>query len=87
VCFRYAPASLDIASSDALNGRIVVELQERGIAVPSTTRIGGRLAIRLNIMNHRTTAEDLAQTLDAVLAIGAELLAARVPGTTPLRQP
>jgi aromatic-L-amino-acid decarboxylase len=77
VCFRYAPASLDIASSDALNGRIVVELQERGIAVPSTTRIGGRLAIRLNIMNHRTTAADLDQTLDAVLAIGAELLGGR----------
>jgi aromatic-L-amino-acid decarboxylase len=86
VCFRYAPASLDIASSDALNGRIVVELQERGIAVPSTTRVGGRLAIRLNIMNHRTTADDLEQTLAAVLAIGAEALKAdRVPGNTPLR--
>ena len=31
---------------DDLNDTIVTELQERGIAVPSTTRIGGQLAIR-----------------------------------------
>jgi aromatic-L-amino-acid/L-tryptophan decarboxylase len=73
VCFRYA-AGVDEDASDALNGHIVVELQERGIAVPSTTRAGGRLAIRLNVMNHRTTQADLDATLDAVLAIGAEAL-------------
>jgi len=73
VCFRYA-APLDDAECDALNARIVVELQERGIAVPSTTRIGGKLAIRLNVMNHRTTQADLDATLDAVPAIARELL-------------
>jgi aromatic-L-amino-acid/L-tryptophan decarboxylase len=73
VCFRYE-APLDDAACDALNARIVVELQERGIAVPSTTRIGGKLAIRLNVMNHRTTPADLDATLDAVPAIARELL-------------
>jgi glutamate/tyrosine decarboxylase-like PLP-dependent enzyme len=73
VCFRYA-AGLNDAACDALNGKIVIELQERGIAVPSTTRIGGKLAIRLNVMNHRTTPADLAATLDAVLAAGADRL-------------
>jgi glutamate/tyrosine decarboxylase-like PLP-dependent enzyme len=72
VCFRYA-APADEAACDALNARIVVELQERGIAVPSTTRTGGKLAIRMNVMNHRTTQADLDVTVDAVLAVGAEL--------------
>jgi glutamate/tyrosine decarboxylase-like PLP-dependent enzyme len=73
VCFRYA-AALDEAACDALNARIVVELQERGIAVPSTTRIGGRLAIRMNVMNHRTTQADLDATLDAVLTVAKDVL-------------
>jgi aromatic-L-amino-acid decarboxylase len=68
VCFRYVGA-LDDAACDALNARIVVELQERGIAVPSTTRINGKLAIRLNVMNHRTTQADLDATLAAVLSV------------------
>lgn len=66
VCFRYG-------SDDACNARLAVELQTRGIAVPSTARIDGKLALRLNVMNHRTTAADLDTTLEAVLAIGAEL--------------
>ncbi len=72
VCFRYA-APLDDAACDALNARIVIELQERGIAVPSTTRIGGKLAIRLNVMNHRTAQADLDAVFSAVLSIAKEL--------------
>ncbi len=70
VCFRYAPPALDEAARDALNAAIAVELQEAGIAVPSTTHVDGRLALRLNVMNHRTTPADLNATLDAVLAAG-----------------
>jgi aromatic-L-amino-acid decarboxylase len=70
VCFRYAAAE-DEPARDARNAAIAVELQERGIAVPSTTRVDGRLALRLNVMNHRTTAADLDATLAAVLAAGA----------------
>jgi glutamate/tyrosine decarboxylase-like PLP-dependent enzyme len=54
------------ADLDALNAGIAVELQERGIAVPSTTWVDGRLALRVNVMNHRTTSADLAQTIAAV---------------------
>jgi glutamate/tyrosine decarboxylase-like PLP-dependent enzyme len=74
VCFHYTAPDLTDAAIDALNLRIVVALQERGIAVPSTTRVNGRLAIRLNVMNHRTTYADLEATVDAVVAIGDELL-------------
>jgi glutamate/tyrosine decarboxylase-like PLP-dependent enzyme len=78
VCFRYAAPLADDAC-DALNARIVVELQVRGLAVPSTTHVDGKLAIRLNVMNHRTTAGDLDATLAAVLAVGEDVLDRSVP--------
>jgi aromatic-L-amino-acid decarboxylase len=42
-------------SSDAhrLNDAIVADVREAGIAAPSTTVIGGRLAIGAAIVNHR----------------------------------
>lgn len=70
VCFRYA-GTVPETQRDALNAAIVVALQESGVAVPSTTRVGGKLGIHLNVMNHRTLPEDLAITLDAVLERGA----------------
>ena len=59
VCFRHI-------GSDALNEEIVLKLQENGIAAPSTTRIDGRLAIRVNITNHRTKDEDLQVLVEAI---------------------
>lgn len=66
VAFRWAPRDAHPDSLDELNLRIVVDLQERGIAVPSTTRVNGKLAIRMNIMNHRTTEDDIVFTLAAI---------------------
>jgi glutamate/tyrosine decarboxylase-like PLP-dependent enzyme len=70
-CFRFVA---DVADLDALNDEIVVLLQERGIAVPSTTRLNGALAIRVNITNHRTQESDLDLLVDSILEIGAELM-------------
>lgn len=75
VCFRYLGPALDEAARDRLNRRIVVELQCRGIAAPSFTVLGGRVAIRVAITNHRTRWRDLQALLDATLALGRELLA------------
>lgn len=72
-CFRYVPSNGPVADLDALNARIVARLQADGIAAPSTTRIGGQLAIRVNITNHRTALADLDVLADAVLRIGADL--------------
>lgn len=77
-CFRFA-ASLDAASLDRLNEAIVAELQLRGIAAPSTTRIGGRTAIRVNLTNHRTSDADLDLLVDAVCRLGRELSATAAP--------
>jgi glutamate/tyrosine decarboxylase-like PLP-dependent enzyme len=69
-CFRYRDPKLDPAALDRLNAGIVVELQERGIAAPSTTQIGGRLAIRACLCNHRTERADLDALLEGVLGLG-----------------
>jgi glutamate/tyrosine decarboxylase-like PLP-dependent enzyme len=68
-CFRY---KFD-ADCDAKNEEIVVRLQESGIAVPSTTVLGGQLAIRVNLTNHRTRESDLDMLVAAVVRIGGEL--------------
>lgn len=70
-CFRYAAAPPD--TLDALNAEIVVRLQEQGLAAPSTTRIGGALAIRVNLTNHRTRQSDLELLLREVRRIGGDL--------------
>ncbi len=64
VCFRYG-------SSDAVNARIVVDLQESGIAAPSTTTVNGKLAIRAAFVNHRTRFGDVDALIDTVLRLGA----------------
>jgi glutamate/tyrosine decarboxylase-like PLP-dependent enzyme len=67
VCFRYTDATGDL---DRLNADIVADLQEAGIAAPSTTIINGKLAIRAAIVNHRTNHTDIAILADAVLEAG-----------------
>jgi hypothetical protein len=57
---------------DALNENIVADLQEQGIAAPSTTRIHGHLAVRVNITNHRSRREDFDLLIRAVVAAGNE---------------
>ena len=65
VCFRVdVPGTDDL---DTLNAELVKDLQESGIAAPSTTRLGGKLVIRAAIVNHRTTEQDVDIMLDALL--------------------
>jgi glutamate/tyrosine decarboxylase-like PLP-dependent enzyme len=63
VCFRVRAG----ADADRQNREIVADLQESGIAAPSTTTIDGKLAIRAAIVNHRTVAADVDSMVDAVL--------------------
>jgi glutamate/tyrosine decarboxylase-like PLP-dependent enzyme len=67
VCFRVRALGLDEAALNCLNQELVADVQESGIAAPSTSRIHGRLAIRVNITNHRTRMSDLDILVDAVL--------------------
>jgi len=73
VCFRRHPAGLDDEPAlDALNARIVQRINETGEAMISSTRIRGRYALRLCIMNWRTTHDDVARILYAIQAASAE---------------
>lgn len=77
VCFRFRAAGFDEVELGRLNEAIVAELQLAGTAAPSTTKIGGRTAIRVALTNHRTTTEDLALLVSAVRRLGRELSEAR----------
>ena len=71
VCFSYEPEGN--VNLDKLNGKIVERLQASGIAAPSTTRLNGQTAIRVNITNHRTEFEDLDLLLTEAGRIGQRL--------------
>lgn len=75
VCFRYIRPGLDDAALDHLNKQIEVELQERGIAVPSVVTINGKRYLHAAITNHRSRREDLDVLVNEVLRLG-NLLAA-----------
>ena len=66
VCFRLLRKGADL---DALNALLVEDLQEAGIAVPSTTLIDGHRAIRAAIVNHRTTQADADAMIDGLLTL------------------
>ncbi|GAA6163608.1 aspartate aminotransferase family protein [Pelagimonas sp. KU-00592-HH] len=72
-CFRVVRDGVAPEKLDWLNEEIVIRLQEDGIAVPSTTKLGGRIAIRVNITNHRTRQEDMDILLAAVRRIAGEI--------------
>jgi aromatic-L-amino-acid/L-tryptophan decarboxylase len=67
VCFRYRAAD-----ANKVNGDIVIDIQESGIAAPSTTMLDGELAIRAAIVNHRTDTCDIDALISAVLNFGAQ---------------
>jgi aromatic-L-amino-acid decarboxylase len=70
-----APGRSD-AELDAINQEILIRVQERGIAVPSSTVLGGRFALRVAITNHRSRLADFDLLVAAVLAAGAEVTGA-----------
>lgn len=73
-----APRALNIVcfglpgSDGAVESEIVMDLQESGIAAPSTTRINGCTVIRCAIVNHRTTEEDLEIVVAAAEALATQ---------------
>ncbi|MBV9564643.1 MAG: aspartate aminotransferase family protein [Bradyrhizobium sp.] len=72
VCFRYRSGD-----ANEVNGEIVINLQESGIAAPSATMLDGQLAIRAAIVNHRTGIGDIDRLVAAVLEFGARRAAER----------
>jgi glutamate/tyrosine decarboxylase-like PLP-dependent enzyme len=73
VCFRYVRSGTSEAELDRLNEAIAIAVQESGDAVPSTTRIGGRRALRACIINHRTNESDVDVLVESVVRAGRAL--------------
>ena len=70
-CFRYvAPGVADL---DAFNQRLHRRLTRENRSMPSTTRVGGRLALRPCFIGARSTMEQAEALVADVLRIGAEL--------------
>ncbi len=83
VCFRYRADDANridkvnrVDELNRLNDAVVADIQESGIAAPSTTVLDGQLAIRAAIVNHRTDTCDLDALIAAVLEFGARRSAA-----------
>lgn len=73
VCFRYTKKGLDDASLDELNKRIEIELQEQGIAMPSTTTVRGKCVLHVVNTNHRSRREDFDVLVREAIRIGKDL--------------
>jgi glutamate/tyrosine decarboxylase-like PLP-dependent enzyme len=73
VCFRYVNPELDDDTLDKLNKQIVIELQEEGKAIPSTTKIRGRDVIHIANTNHRTRRKDFDILVREVIRLGRTL--------------
>jgi aromatic-L-amino-acid decarboxylase len=60
VCFRYVPdRALSGDAADALNAAIMDAVNATGEAFLSSTRLRGRLVLRIAIGNERTTRDDV----------------------------
>ncbi len=73
VCFRYVKPAESAAGLDELNERLLVRLQEDGLAVPSGVRIRGKFALRVANVNHRSRREDFSSLVENTVRIGDEL--------------
>ena len=64
VCFRRTMEGVDDEEAVAAsNADLVAQMEEQGAALLSSTRLRGRYALRMCIVNHTTTAEDVEGVL------------------------
>ena len=73
VCFRYVASKLTAEQLNDLNARILVRLQEDGLAVPSGVSISHKFALRVANVNHRSRKFDFDALVTDVVRLGSEL--------------
>ena len=82
VTFRFVGEGLSDAAADDVNRKILVQLHETGVAVPSHTVIDGHFVIRVAITNHRSQQADFDLLVHEVVRLGEELVRERENGAT-----
>jgi glutamate/tyrosine decarboxylase-like PLP-dependent enzyme len=75
VCFRYRSDNLDDDQLNTLNADLLLQLQNSGIAAPSSTMLRGKYALRVAITNHRSRRRDFDVLLHDTVRLGDELVA------------
>ena len=77
VCFRIKPpdADLDEAALEKINRNVLARVFWEDPAFVSSTSLRGTFSLRLCILNHTTTWDDVHQTLEAIERFGREALA------------
>jgi glutamate/tyrosine decarboxylase-like PLP-dependent enzyme len=74
VCFRYLPSeAMREPEIERINQTIFEEIMAGGRAFLSTTRLNGKLALRLCSVNWRTTAADVEEVVRLLLAAGRKI--------------
>jgi glutamate/tyrosine decarboxylase-like PLP-dependent enzyme len=78
LCFRYRPPGTEWTQArvDTLNEAIQARVIQSGTAMISSTRLRGVYSLRLCIMSHQTTWDDVKGTIRRIEAFGRELSAA-----------
>lgn len=81
VCYRYRPTQghYDTEALNQLNRELLMRLHEQAVATPSYTLLHGAYAIRVCIVNHRTTRHDLEVLAHETIRIGREIAASSTP--------
>ncbi len=76
VCFRFNPgdADLDEEALEEVNRTVLARVFWEERAFMSSTKLGKRFSLRLCIVNHTTTWEDVRETLEAIEQFGMEAL-------------
>ncbi|HEY3057003.1 MAG TPA: aminotransferase class V-fold PLP-dependent enzyme [Thermoanaerobaculia bacterium] len=73
--FRFVPNRVECTPEvlDQINQEIADEIQRSGLALVMTTRIRGRVALRVSICSQRTVERDIDRTFEAIVAAGRRL--------------
>ncbi len=76
VCFRVNPLDMEVDDErlERLNEAVQARVIETGTAMMSSTRLRGLYSLRMCILNHTTTWDDVRGTLEAIERFGREAL-------------
>ena len=83
VCFRVNPADrgLDEADVEQINRTVLARIFWEDRAFLSSTLLHGRFALRLCIINHNTTWDDVRETLEVAERFGREAASTAAAGS------
>ena len=83
VCFRVNPvdAGMDEDALEEINRKVLARLFWEDRALLSSTLLHGTFALRMCIINHTTTWEDVRETLEAAERFGMEVAASHAAPT------